>query len=188
GGDRLGDPIETVDGILVDDKNTGGMREQVGAAREGAIDMDALAGNRFGDLGGGDVLGNVAGLQPSDHNLVDAGGLQSGGLGRSDRRALFEDKPGLTDGVHGGRAERLLDRHRAEFHDAAVAAAGGATRSPKGCSMSAAACSRSVTCAMIATAISAGEIAPISSPIGAWMRAISVSLKPCALSRSTRRA
>src|SRR5262249_48737053 len=77
----------------------------------------------FAHRGGGAVLGNVAALQPSDPNLVDAGGLQSGGLGQSDRRALFEDKPGLTDGVHGGRAERLLDRHRAEFHDAAVAAA-----------------------------------------------------------------
>jgi hypothetical protein len=40
---------------------------------------------------------------------------------------------------------------------------------------------------MIATAISAGDTAPISSPIGAWMRASAVSLMPCAFNLSIRR-
>jgi hypothetical protein len=88
--------------------------------------MDTLAGNGFGDLGGGDVLGNVARFQPRDHDLGDAGSLQSGDLGRADRRAFFEHESVLANRVHGGRAERFLDRHRAEFHDAAVA--GAATR------------------------------------------------------------
>ena len=40
---------------------------------------------------------------------------------------------------------------------------------------------------MIATAISAGDTAPISSPIGAGMRARSASFTPCSLRRSRRR-
>jgi energy-coupling factor transporter ATP-binding protein EcfA2 len=42
--------------------------------------------------------------------------------------------------------------------------------------------------ARIATAISAGECAPMARPIGAWMRARSVSLKPAAAKRSRRLA
>ena len=45
-----------------------------------------------------------------------------------------------------------------------------------------------VISAMIATAISDGETAPIGRPIGAWMRAMSVSFAPCAFSRSARLA
>ena len=41
---------------------------------------------------------------------------------------------------------------------------------------------------MIATAISGGDTAPMSRPIGAWMRARSASLMPWAFSRSSRRA
>ena len=40
---------------------------------------------------------------------------------------------------------------------------------------------------MMETAISAGDTAPMSRPIGAWMRASAASVTPCALSRSTRR-
>ena len=42
--------------------------------------------------------------------------------------------------------------------------------------------------AMIATAISGGDTAPMGSPIGAWMRASAASGMPPALSRSRRRA
>src|SRR5262249_14640175 len=185
---RLVDPIETVDRILIDNENTSGMREQIGAAGEGAVDMDTFAGNRFGDFGSGDVLRDIARFEPRDHDLLDTGSLQRSDLGGSDRRAFFEHESVLTNRVHGGRAERFLHRHCAELHDAAVAGAGATTPSAEGSLVSAAACSRSVVCAMIGTGSSAGANAPRPSPIGAWMRAISVSLKPCALSRSTRRA
>ena len=46
--------------------------------------------------------------------------------------------------------------------------------------------SRSVSWARIATAISAGELAPMSAPIGAWMRAIAAASTPAARSRSRR--
>ena len=45
-----------------------------------------------------------------------------------------------------------------------------------------------VISAMIETAISDGDTAPIASPIGAWMRAMSASVAPCARSRSPRLA
>ena len=41
---------------------------------------------------------------------------------------------------------------------------------------------------MIATAISGGDTAEMSSPIGEWMRASAPSDSPCAFSRSSRRA
>ncbi len=51
------------------------------------------------------------------------------------------------------------------------------------------AAARCVISPMIATAISAGDTAPMSSPIGEWMRPMSLSVKPrSAFSRSTRRA
>ena len=49
------------------------MRKQIGAAGEGAVDVNTLPGNRFGDFGSGKVLGNVAGLKPRDDDLIDAG-------------------------------------------------------------------------------------------------------------------
>src|SRR5208282_3620249 len=111
------------------------------------------------------------------HDVLDAGHLQRRDLGGADQRALLEHQRTLPDRVHRGRTERILWRDRTELHDAALTAAGSVSSR-----------SRSVICAMMATAISAGETAPISSPIGAWMRDISASVSPCCLSRSTRRA
>ena len=45
-----------------------------------------------------------------------------------------------------------------------------------------------VISAMMATAISAGDTAPIGSPMGAWMRAMAASVTPASFSRSTRLA
>ncbi len=149
--------------------------------------MHALAGDRLGDLGRRDVLGDVARFEPRHDDVVDAGRFQRRDFGGADQRALLEHQRALADGMHGGRAERVLWRDRTEFHDAALPlptlpASGG------GQGGSASSRSRSVICAMIATAISAGETAPMSSPIGAWMRARSASVRPCCLSRSSRRA
>ena len=80
-GDRLVDPVEPVDGVLVDHQHAGDLREQIGAAGEGAIDVHAVAGDLLGDLGGGDVLGDVARLEPRHHDVLDAGGLERRDLG-----------------------------------------------------------------------------------------------------------
>src|SRR5262249_38744548 len=86
--------------------------------------------------------------------------------------ALLEHQPVLADRVHGDATLRVTRRDGAKPH-----------RLPSGVRRSAA-----VISPMMATAISAGETAPIGSPIGAWMRASPASLAPCDLSRSRRRA
>ena len=70
----------------------------------------------------------------------------------------------------------LLDWRQAEFHAAALSARNGFLRS------------EATISPMIDTAISAGLTAPMSSPIGAWMRASAASSKPCACMRSIRLA
>ncbi len=149
--DRLVDAVERIGAVLVDDQHAGILREQIAAPRKGAIDMHALARDRLGDLGRSDVLGHIARLEPRHHDVLDAGRLKRGHLGGADQRALLEHQTVLPDAVHGGRAERLLRRDRAELHDAAS----GSCRS------------RAVISPMIETAISAGEIAPMWRPIGA---------------------
>ena len=74
--------------------------------------------------------------------------------------------------MHRDAALGLRHRHRTELH----AAFSGDCRS------------RAVISPMIATAISDGDTAPMSSPIGAWMRASAASDTPSPLSRSRRRA
>jgi hypothetical protein len=95
---------------------------------------------------------------------------------------------------------RLLRRHRTELHDTALTMGRRASASSR---------SRSVICAMMIgdddvldpgrverrrlhradqRALLEHQRAPMASPIGAWMRAMSVSVRSCCLSRSTRRA
>ena len=161
-GDRFIDAVEAVDRFLVDDEHAGALRKQIGAAGEGAIDMHAFAGDCLGEVGRRHVFGDIAGLEAGHDDVLDTGRLERGGLDRADQRALFEHHCALADGVHRGGADRLFRRDRSEFHDAALTRGRSAAGSSR---------SRSVICAMIATAISAGETAPISRPIGAWMRA-----------------
>ena len=166
--------LSAVDRLLVDHQHAGLVGEQVGAAGEGAIDMHPLPRHRLGDLGRGLVLGDVARLEPRHHDVLDAGRLQRRDLRRPDQRALLEHERALADGVDGGGAFGVARRDRAELHAAPHA---GSSRS------------RWVISPMIATAISAGDTAPMSSPIGEWMRPMSLSVKPRSLfSRSTRRA
>ena len=102
--DRLVDPVEPVDRVLVDHQHAGLFGEQVGAAGEGAVDMHALPRHRLGDLGRGLVLGHVARLEPRHHDVLDAGRLQRRNLGGPDQRALLQHQRALADGVDGGGA------------------------------------------------------------------------------------
>ena len=160
---------------LLDHQHAGRFREQIGAAGEGAVDMHALPRHGLGDLGRGLVLRDVARLEPRHHDLLDAGRLQRRDLRGPDQRALLEHERALADGVDGGGALGVPRRDRAELHEALPH--DGSWRS------------RCVISPMMATAISDGDTAPMSSPIGAWMRPMSLSVKPrSAFSRSTRRA
>src|SRR6202008_204604 len=91
-------------------------------------------------------------------------------LGRPDQRAFLQHQRALADGVDGGGALGVPRRDRAEFHDTSWRSAW-------------------VISPMIATAISAGDTASISRPIGEWMRPMSLSVKPRSVfSRSAPRA
>ena len=56
--------------------------KQIAAAGEGAVGAQPSPGNRCGDIGGGLVLGHIARLEPRHHDLLDAGRLERGDLGR----------------------------------------------------------------------------------------------------------
>ena len=116
--------------------------------------MDAVAADGQRDAGGGDVLGDIAGLHPHHDDVVDAGALERLDLGSADGRALLENQRSLAQGVDGDPADRIPGARRTEFHAASSFCLGGRR-------------STAVISAMIDTAISDGETAPIASPIGA---------------------
>ena len=80
--------------------------------------------------------------------------------------ALLEGDAVNPHGMRQHRALGLLDWRRAEFHAAALSERNGFLRS------------EATISPMIDTAISAGLTAPMSSPIGAWMRLSAASSNP----------
>ena len=166
---RLVDAVEAVDRVLVEHQHTGGLGEQIAAPRKGAVSAHTLAFHGKRDIGRGLILGNVARLKLRDDDFLHRGGLQRGDFRRPDQRALLEHEVALANRMHRGGAERLGRSNRAEFH--AASAFSDFMRS------------RAVISAMMEMAISAGDTAPIASPIGAWMRAISASVRPASFRR-----
>ena len=169
--DGLIDLVKSINAVLVDDQHAGAFREQIGPSGESAVDLHALPRHCCCNRSRSFVFRHVTALEFRDHDLQNTGRFQRLDLGWADQRALLEHQRVLANGVHRGRTQRLVRRDRAEFHAASVC---------RNCA---------VISPMIATAISAGEIAPISSPIGEWMRPISLSENPrSSLRRVTRRA
>src|SRR6185437_3283254 len=164
---------DAVDRGAVDHQHPRARGKQIGAAGEGALGQDALAGDGPGDRGGRHVLGNLALLEPHHDDLFDAGILQRFDLARADGRAFLQDKRSLAQGMDGHPANRFSRTGRTELHAASSFSLAGS----RNCA---------VISAMTATAISDGDTAPIGRPIGAWMRAMSVSLAPSARNRSAR--
>ena len=116
--------------------------------------MDAVAGDRLRDAGGRDILGDVAVLEPHHHDFLDAGVGQRLDFSRADRGALLEYQRSLTQGMNGDAADCVRRTGGTEFHAAASFSLAGR----RNCA---------VISAMIATAISDGDTAPMLSPIGA---------------------
>src|SRR5581483_5778779 len=120
------------------------------------------------------VFRNLARLEPHDDDFLNPRLVQRLYLGGSDRRAFLEHQRALTQGMNGDAADGISRTGRAKFHAAT--------------SFSWPIRKVAVISAMIATAISEGDTAPIERPMGAWMRARSLSFAPCAFSRSARLA
>ena len=153
--DGFVDAVDAVDRGAIDHQHAGLRRKQIGAAGEGALDIDALAGNRLRDAGGGVVFGDVALLQPHHDDFLDARLVERLDLGRADRGALLEHQRTLPQRMHGDAANRVGRTGGTELHAACTFAVSFGSRSS------------AVISAMIETAISDGDTAPMLSPIGA---------------------
>ena len=145
------DAVDAVDRGTVHHQHAGPGREQIGAAGKGALDIDAIAGDRLRDAGRRHIFRDVAVFQPDHDDLLDAGLAQRLHLGGTDRGALLEHQRSLTQGVNGDAADRVRRAGGTEFHAAF-------SLGNRNCA---------VISAMMETAISDGETAPIGRPIGA---------------------
>src|SRR5690606_18663087 len=112
---------------------------------------DAVPTHSGSDFSSGLVLADIAGFKPRHDDLFHAGAGQRFRFPGADQRAFPEHQIALPDRVHRGGADRLADGNAAELH-AASAASSGEVRSAW------------VISAMMATAISAGDTAPIGNP------------------------
>ena len=93
-------------------------------------------------------------LQPHHDDFLDAGLVERLDLGGTDRGALLQHQRALTQGVDGDAADRVGRTGGTELHAACSFSLAGSR-------------SCAVISAMIETAISDGDTAPIASPIGA---------------------
>src|SRR5262249_38043987 len=169
--------IEAVDAGRINHHHTRGLGEQIGTPREGAVHMHPFTGNRRRQFGSRGVLGYVTRLDAGYRDGRDPGGLERRDIGIAYHTALLEHEATLADRMDDDAALRVARCDRAEFHLSISAERRSADSR-----------SDAVISAMMATAISGGDAAPMASPIGAWMRDSAASVTPCALSRSSRRA
>ena len=129
--------------------------------------MDAAPGHRCRELGRRHVFRDVARLEPRHGDRGDAGCLPAP---RSRRR-----RPRCPScRTSAALADRMDD-------DAAFRLGGRDRRRTSSRLLRARAASDAVISAMIETAISGGDTAPMARPIGAWMRASAASVTPCRL-------
>ena len=176
GSDRLVDGVEPVDSVGVDDREPRNFSEQIDPSSERRRAAQMRAGETLGKLKRRVILADVAVLQARRQNTRRARRRQCEPALAGQGVALLEREAVNPDRVRENGALSLLDWRWAEFHAAALSARSGFLRS------------EATISPMIETAISAGLTAPISSPIGAWMRASAASSKPRARMRSIRLA
>ena len=169
GGGRHGlvDGVEAVDRVDIDDENARGFGIEIGAPGEGCFDSDVAACKRMSKPGGRLVFSNVAGFEPGCDEGLDAGLLQAHGDFRRDEGSFLHHRFARPHAVGRQGPDRLLDWNLAELHAERL-------RSLR---------RLATISARMETAISAGETAPISRPMGAWMRARSASVNPDAVRR-----
>ena len=124
------------------------------------------AGETVGELQRRLIFIDVARLEPRRHDALHARRAKSQPPLVRENVALLVRDAVNPNAMRKDGALGLLDRRQAEFHAAALSARNGFLRS------------EATISPMIETAISAGLTAPMSSPIGAWMRASAASSNP----------
>ena len=125
-----------------------------------------LAGETFGELQRRLILIDVAGFEPRRHDAPDACRTKRQLPLARENVALFVCDAVNPNAMRKDSALGLFDWRLAEVHAAALSERNGFLRS------------EATISPMIDTAISAGLTAPMSSPIGAWMRDSAVSSNP----------
>ena len=146
------DGVDAIDRGAIDHEHARSGRKQIGPAGKGTLDINAVAGNGPCDAGGGDVLRYITLLQPHDDDFLYAGAGQSGNFRGTDSRALLQHQRTLAQRMDGNATDCVRRTGRTELH------APTSSFPSRNCA---------VISAMIATAISDGETAPIDRPIGA---------------------
>ncbi len=82
--------------------DAGALREQVGAAGEGAVDLHAGAGDRRRDLGRRDVFRHVAGLEPRHRRSSVTPAASSAAISAAPTSVPFlQHQRALADRMHG---------------------------------------------------------------------------------------
>ena len=121
----------------------------------------------MGQPQGRSILADIAGFQLRDGEFIPAFCQQRRHILLGEQLALAQPPSRQLHGMRKDMTLRLFGGDHTEFHPLR---------------------STCVICASTATAISDGPAAPISSPMGPWMRAMSSSVMPSAFIRSTRLA
>ena len=137
------------------------------------------AGQRAGQRASGVILANIITFKLRDDNFQNARAAQALHMRARDGLPLLEDETVIPNAVCSDGANAVGHRYRSKLHAAAPARCGASVR--KGFLRS-----ESTISASTDTAISAGLTAPISTPMGALMRAICSSEKPFSIRRCTR--
>jgi hypothetical protein len=115
-GHRLVDQIEPVEPLAIENQQSLGLCEQIGAAGERRGGRDPRAGGSGGDAIGGGVLADIARFETDDRDLVDPrrGDFQQ--IGRGQDATLLQRDLAQPQAVDEDRAFRLGNRGFAEPH------------------------------------------------------------------------
>ncbi len=118
GGKRNGfvHAVDPVHRLAIDHQHTGLRREQIGAASERPLHGDAFSGDRFSNAGGGDILGDIALIEPRHDDLGDAGMQHRDHFVWTDQRAFLQDTGVLPDRMNRDAADGVFRGDRTELH------------------------------------------------------------------------
>ena len=168
--DRLVDQVQGIQLVCVVVDQPAARRQQVDPSRERGFGADSVAGHGPADGGGRPILVHVARFRPGDGDFGQLRRVEGGQIVVVEPAALFQRNAPKPEGVGEDAAPGFGQRYGAELHDPCP---------PR---------MDETISAMIETAISAGETAPISHPMGPRMRSRDADSAPLSINLSQRAA
>ena len=171
--DGFRNQVAALHGAGIDLDEAVGRRHDIDAPAERLANLGACAGRRLCERGGCRVFFNVVGAEPGHRHPIDASLAQGVDVGSAQYATFAESGAGHSKRMSQYGSFAVQGWLQAEFHRQLAAAPPRRTLT---------------TWARMAAAISAGARAPIASPTGPWIRAISESEKPSRRRRLQRAA